>query len=95
MLRVPPALDMGASDCLQRLDPEPGAEVFGVAANIKNCFYQCGVEADMRPYFCFQDQLSPAGLHVTQGESPIRWIGPASGDGSAFLALNVLPMGFS
>ncbi len=67
LFRRCPGNDTGAAEALQRLEFQPGETLFQGSPDIKNCFYQCGIEEDLSAYFCFEDLLSLADILKVSG----------------------------
>jgi hypothetical protein len=58
LFRKPHRPDLGPAEALQRIE-QPGDEpIFEAEADLKNCFYQCGIDPWLMEYFCFDDLVS-------------------------------------
>jgi len=90
--RRPPCPDMRAGEALQRLELTSGQELFIGTADIRNCFYQCGVPPWLSEFFGFsalpveQARHGGARLDVWGQDLPVT--------GCVFPVLQVLPMGW-
>ena len=57
--RLPPKPDMGSAEALQRLEMPEGQRLFEAEADVKDCFYQCGLPGEYSAYFCVDDKTDP------------------------------------
>ena len=91
--RRPPCPDMGAGEALQRLEPTPEQELFIGTADIRNCFYQCGVPPWLSEFFGFS--AFPVEQARNWGAKLDVWGQDLPATGAVFPVLRVLPMGWS
>ena len=74
--------------------PDVSGDIFECEADLKNCFYQCGIEGWLSRYFAFSgtvslDWCSRAGIHTDVDGNRL------DSSSSYYPVLTVLPMGFS
>ena len=92
--RYPPKPEMANVECIGQLAAaHEGSDVFIGTADIKNCFYQCGVPKNLSRYFAFDAvpsswALDMGALTTIDGE-------PIYECGRLYPVLLVLPMGWS
>ena len=90
--RVPPKPDMGAAEALQRLEMPEGQRLFEAEADVKDCFYQCGLPGEYSAYFCVDEKTDPQ--HVRALGLSLDCFGRPIVDGTEYcFCLVVLPMG--
>lgn len=93
-VRKPPVPDMGSGECLHRLESPPGPPVSIGTADIRNCFYQCGIPAAWWAEFVGFSALECAEVKSWGAVADI-WGEPISEFGSIRPVFVVLPMGWS
>ena len=93
LFRKPHRPDLGPAEALQRIE-QPGEEpIFEAEADLKNCFYQCGIDPWLMEYFCFDD-LVPGSFAQDIGVT-LDIHGQEIGSSEVYPCLTVLPMGFN
>lgn len=91
--RRPPVPDMGSGECLHRLESPPGSPVSVGTADIRNCFYQCGIPPSWAEYFAFKQ--IPCDEAKEWGATCDVWGQSLPDHGQIYPVLQVLPMGWS
>jgi hypothetical protein len=91
--RNPPRPDLGCADSLQNLETSSDFPPFIGSADIKNCFYQCGILPELSEWLAFAGE--EASFAARLGCTHDIWGNPLPQRGTIYPVLLVLPMGWN
>ena len=92
--RKPHRPELGPAEAIQRIENTTGSPLYEAEADLKNCFYQMGIEEWLSLYFCFEDRVPGSFIQDLGCKCDVTGVSISRTD-VLYPCLVVLPMGFS